>query len=234
MNRTSMTLILCLPIVAAFGGWTSVAPAAQDDALIGYWKFDELGPDKTATPDASGRQRHGRVHGQPLVEGVIGRAIKFEGYPEQIVEIGDLKLKAPATVAFWLKTRSLCNDRRILSQLDGDLSGRGSVRLQGQLDVWDGKTWQGVVVRKLRHNTWMHLAVVFDQQGRATGYLNGQPQESVPCGFDFDGVKATLGGKLLREHGATYNGLLDEFRIYSRALSAEEIAGLHRAAVPAK
>lgn len=210
---------------------TTPGAATADEGLVVHLKFDELSADGQTTPDASGQGHHGQVHGQPLVDGVIGKAMHFEGYPEQIAELGDLKLEAPATVAFWAKTRDLSNDRRVFSQLDGPPSQAGTIRLLGQLDVWPGEgEWQGAVTRNFRHDTWMHLAVVFDAEGSATGYLNGRAQETVKCGFDFTGVGAAIGAKFLGEHGAVFVGLLDDFRIYSRVLSPEEIAGLHRAA----
>jgi len=219
---------LTLTAVILSGALSAEATAAE--GLVLHLKFDEISPDGKTTPDASAQGRHAPIHGQPLVEGVVGRAMKFEGYPEQSIELGDLKLKAPATIAFWIKTRSLCNDRRIFSQLDGEVTRAGSMVLQGQLDVWDGNAWQGVITRKIRHDTWMHMAVVYDPPGKATGYLNGQAQETVKCGLDFDGVKAAIGAKFLGEHGATFNGLLDDFRIYDRTLSAKEIAELQEVA----
>ncbi|MFH1919906.1 MAG: LamG domain-containing protein [Planctomycetota bacterium] len=226
-HSTCLRLLLA-PIALAM---LTAATATAEEGLVVHLKFDEVSPDGKTTPDASGQGHDGQVHGQPLVEGVVGKAMKFEGYPEQIVELGDLKLKAPATVAFWLKTRNLANDRRILSQLDGPSSQAGSIRLMGQLDIWPGEgEWQGAVTRNFRHDAWMHLAVVFDAKGNATGHLNGQAQETVACGFDFAGVRVAIGAKFLGEHGAVFTGLLDDFRLYSRALSAEELAGLSKAA----
>ena len=108
----------------------------MDKTLIGYWKFDELTANGDQTPDASGNGHHGRLHGQTLVDGVIGKAIQFDGY-DQIIELGDLGISAPATVAFWVKTNDVFRDRRIFSPVDG--SGSGALRFDGtQMEIWDG------------------------------------------------------------------------------------------------
>jgi hypothetical protein len=74
---------------------------------------------------------------------------------------------------------------------------------------------------------WMHLAVVFEPDGKTSGYLNGSRQHLVRCSFDYNGVKAAIGGKFLNESGNTFTGCMDDFRLYSRILSADEIKSLH-------
>ena len=105
--------------------------------IAGHWKFDKLIKDNTITPDASGSGLQGLVHGQTLVDGIVGKAMKFEGY-DQIVEVGDLKLNAPATVAFWVRTHDLIRDRRLFSQMEGAKNQAGALRFDStQMEVWD-------------------------------------------------------------------------------------------------
>lgn len=203
---------------------------AENDLLL-HLPFDELSADGATAPDASGHGRQVKLHGQTLVEGIAGKALHFDGFPGQVVELGDLKRRAPATVAVWFKTRDLVNDRRLLSQAEGPVTQTGMLRLMGQVEV-GGPEWVGLVTHGLRHNTWTHLAVVFSADGQATGYLNGQAQEPVKAGFDFDGVAATLGGQFLGQHGAEFTGDLDDFRLYGRALSAQEVGDLYRRQIP--
>lgn len=214
-------------VLAATVFWNAFAKA---DDLVLHLTFDELSADGTSAPDVSGQGRQVRLHGQRLVDGVLGKALQFDGYPDQVVALGDLKLRAPATVMLWFKTRDLVNDRCLLSQAAGPATQAGALRLQGQIDVRDRQQWQGVVTHDLRHDTWTHLAVVFDASGQATAYLNGKAQEPVKAGFDFDGVPATLGGPFLGQHGFPFTGELDDVRWYRRALPAGEIQSIYRQA----
>jgi len=210
-------------IVGNFFGKTPV----QESGLKAHWNFDKLTQNNEKTPDTSGNGLHGRIHGQQLVEGVIGSAMKFEGL-DQIIEIGNLGLSAPATVAFWFKTDDLFRDRRLFSQVEGVESQAGALRLDGvQVEIWDGKDWLVLIDRQMKIKEWMHLAVVFEPDGKTYGYLNGKRQHLVRCGFDFNGVKAAIGAQFLNKNGNIYTGCMDDFIIYSQALSADEIRSLY-------
>ena len=225
MKRLYISIIIVLA-AAIFGncfGKTSV----QESGLKAHWNFEELTQNNVKTPDTSGNGLHGRIHGQKLVEGIIGSAMKFEGL-DQIVEIGDLGLHAPATVAFWFKTDDLFRDRRLFSQVEGAESQAGALRLDGvQVEVWDGTDWQVLIDHQMKIKEWMHLAVVFEPDGKTYGYLNGKRQHLVRCSFDFNGVKAAIGAPFLNKTGNTFTGCIDDFRIYSQALSTDEIRSLY-------
>ncbi|MBN1292783.1 MAG: LamG domain-containing protein [Candidatus Latescibacteria bacterium] len=219
---TVICILVAVDILQCSGG-----DSTRNPDLVAYWKFDDLTQNNETAPDATGNGHDGRVHGQKLVDGVIGKAMLFEGL-DQIVETGDLGLKAPATVAFWLKTDDLFRDRHFFSQTEGSKKQAGALRLDGvQVEVWDGSEWQALINRDMRIKTWMHIAVVFDLGGKTLGYLNGDRQRLTKCGFDFDGVKAAIGAPFIGETGNSYTGELDDFRIYSRALSEDDIKALY-------
>ena len=89
----------------------AACPEEKTENLVAHWTFEKLTDNKEKTPDSSGNGRHGRIHGQVLVKGIVGSAMKFKGY-DQIVEVGDLGLEAPATVAFWVRTNDVFPKRR--------------------------------------------------------------------------------------------------------------------------
>lgn len=195
-----------------------------EENLILHLPCDEL-TDRGTPETAGGRWIATNEH--TLVDGVAGKALQFQGYPDDGLMLGDLALDGPATVVMWVRSRDYFNDRSLLAQAAGPESQAGAMRLEGGLDLWDGEAWQLVVEDGLEHNVWMHLAVVFED-GKATGYLNGEAQRTIDCAFEFDGVEASLGGRRFGEHGTPYNGRLAELRIYRSALSADQIARLYR------
>jgi hypothetical protein len=227
-TTTCWMIALAAGSIASFG--VSIVLAADpgaDKGLVGHWTFDALSAGGKTLADASGGKHAGHLTGPSvLVDGKLGKALKLAGPPEQ-VNLGDLKTRAPATVAFWFNTRELFSDRRILSQLSGPETAAGALRFDGgQIEVFDGKRWQLVIKWGLRFDTWHHVAIVFDSRGKATGYLDGKRSESAKSGFDFAGVQAAIGAKQLGKMGNPFIGCLDDFRVYSRALSAEQIRRL--------
>jgi hypothetical protein len=221
MNRTCILLLIVL--VALFNIDCSGSGTGVTRELAAHWAFDELAAGDSETPDSSGNNHHGRIFGQTLVPGIIGKAMIFEGY-DQIVNVGNLGLNAPATVTFWVKTHDVFRDRRIMSQLDGTEKQAGALRFDGTcVEVWDGTEWQALIDRRVKINTWMHIAVVFEDGGRTAGYLDGERQHLVRSDFDYDGVSAGIGSPFLGESGNNFTGMLDDFRIYGTALTSEEI-----------
>ena len=222
---TAVAGILAVVLIAGCSGQKSdVANVGQ--YLVGHWKFDELSDNNTRTPDSSGNARHVRINGQVLVKGVSGSALRFGGY-DQIVELGDLKLTGPVTVAFWIKTNDLFRDRRLLSQKTNDANRAGALRIDGsRVEIWDGESWQTLIDRNLRIKEWLHIAVVFEEDGKTSGYLNGERQHLVRCSFDFDGVDAAVGAQFPEDEGNLFTGDMDDLRIYASALAKEDIARL--------
>jgi len=160
---------------------------------------------------------------------------KFEAralnqFASQAVELQDLRLKAPATIAVWIRLAEPPADTRVFSQLNGSTGQAGSIRLtDAQLQVWNGMAWQTAIPDGVKPGTWIHIAVTFKADGSATGFLNGVEQRTVSSGFDFLGVRAGIGAKFLRQHGNEFVGQMRDFRIDRRVLSADEIARLAKA-----
>ena len=99
-----------------------------------------------------------------------------------------------------------------------------------QIEVWNGKEWQVLIDRQMKIKQWMHVTVVFEADGKTSGYLNGDRQHLARSGCDFKGVKSAIGAKFLNETGNTYTGCMDDFRIYSKALSQDEIKAIYTGA----
>ena len=225
MNKFFM-LFLFIIVASARVSFSENKPALDSD-LVGHWKFDELSQNSKTIPDASGNGHHGLVHGQVLVDGIIGSALEFAGY-DQIVEVGNLNLKAPATVAFWVKTNDVFHERMLFSQIEGTENQAGALRFDGtQIEVWDGSNWLVLIDHHIRINKWLYIAVVFDEKGKTSSFLNGERQHLVRCGFEFRSVKAAIGSKFLGKSGNVFIGKMDDFRIYRKALSGNEINSLY-------
>jgi hypothetical protein len=141
-------------------------------------------------------------------------------------------LRTAVTVAAWVNTAGSANTQGVVTRQAGT-----STDSQFALEILS-RTIQfkvrGVSTSKsltsLPINRWVHLAATFD--GRtATVYLDGAVLAQ-------GGVSASLGAEMTplmigataegTKVGSSFNGLLDEVRLYDRALAPDEIAALAR------
>lgn len=153
--------------------------------------------------------------------------VELDGTSPLGMDLGNLSLQAPATVAFWIKPADINSDRRILSQQEGATTQAGVIRLiEGRLEVWSGQQWGVLIPDGIAKRRWQHVAIVFNQNRSVTAYLNGKPRDSYQAGFEFTKTPASIGGQFLGQHGAPFSGSLADIRILPRALSASPIAQL--------
>lgn len=170
-----------------------------------------------------------------LEEGLFGRAFRFNGKPKNaggIILAGSGVRNADAnTVALWIRCA-------VPSQQAAVLENRNRYRLalDGETAVW---TWtQEESNHKLEvplpqaKQDWMHLAWTCDGK-KAIAYLNGAPVASLDAPGGMIGTKGDggytirIGGRFLTsgmDGLPTYDGWMDELRVYTRALSPAEIA----------
>jgi hypothetical protein len=218
---------------------------------LAHWTFDESSG--TLAADATDHGKDVSVTGGTWVPGGgrIGGALAFDGntrvvMPKQIAEL------APLTFATWFKTSAsgvILGDQRgpyptpwisgWLGEGVGptsthalEIGADGTVRslLMNQLLGGPGKS------PDLRDNQWHHVAVTSTNTGGSapqftvTLYLDGQPIDSAttPQGIWADvRPDSQLGiGRDQSGTWTTYTGLLDDLRIYPRALTATEVASL--------
>lgn len=200
----------------------------SDPNLIAWWRLD--GDAK----DSSGHGLDGRPVGDPpWVQGRIGGAVQLDGVDDYI-DCGNSPLFAVGsqlTVACWIKIEAFTRPwETILAK--GDRSyrlsrGRGLSRLsyfgcnrteRGPTDL-SGKT-------VLADNRWHHLAGVYDGANMIL-YVDGREEARQPAsGRIADANQPLCIGENAERPERFLKGLVDDVRLYSRALGPEEITAL--------
>jgi hypothetical protein len=215
----------------------AVAPTA---GIILHYSFDQI--DGTTVPDVSGHSAAGTlVDGPQLVEGVAGSALSFTGIGRVDVPAAVLAgLQKQLTVAFWTKGDSRHLPRRTAAfWADGAGTGelRGQVPTSGGMIQWVAGT-QGRKSDRLRakaaraqyEGQWNHWVLVKNAETTEMAlYLNGQAwRKAVDRALPLGAISAmAIGGTPSGKY--PFRGLIDDFRIYDRALEPEEINALFRA-----
>ena len=159
-------------------------------------------------------------------------------YVELHNSVNDFK---DSTYAVWLKWTGTAPDQRIWSLGDGankmmyltpNDANTGGLRFV----ITDGATIQALDGGALAANVWTHLAVVFSG-ANATLYVNGSAVANNPSMVLFpDSLNAPLmenANYLGRgQTGDFFQGYLDDFRAYMKALTAAEVATIYATAAP--
>ena len=196
-----------------------------DHGLMGYWKLDG------DTADSSSYDRVGTLYGNPVWDpnGRINGALKLDGDGDyvKIISYKGISGANSRTVCAWIKTNS---GDEILSW-GGDGDGEKwvfRVRPEGQIRL--GVGGGGIIGSTIVNDGfWHHVAAVLLNDGTPDAndiklYVDGieesttSTSQTINTAISYK-VKIGVFGSSLRY----FNGLIDDVRIYNRALSEEEI-----------
>ena len=205
-------------------------PSALADVLGGLvadWHFDEgVG---TSTADSSGNNNTGTLVNAPtwVLPGRIGSAaLAFDATNQQYVTVanaGSLNPSSAITLAAWVNAADWGGNRRILQKGNSDNQYRFLAE-NGVLKFHLNGV-NTVTAPLPPTNVWIYLAATWNG-ATMTIYTNGQIEVAQAAGgtITITTDPLTIGTK----NGSTamgdyFNGVLDEVRVYNRALSLPEI-----------
>ena len=202
--------------------------------LAGSWSFDDR--NVKVARDVTDRGTDGEIQGAVPVEGRIGYALKFDG--SSCVDLGKPKRlvvgKQPFTIMAWVKSEADC----------GVVVARGGAACGYSLYIKDGLPKFGIRCTQADQpqiaaghepvvGQWTHLAGVVNEDrielyvnGRLAattktgGYLPGNCGQGMEIGFDKGNSAVEL-----TDH---FQGIIDEVRQFSTALTGEQIARQYR------
>jgi len=205
----------------------SVTTLARNTAgLVAAYGFDEGAG--TAIRDASGQNNNGTASGTTWTTGKFGSALVFNGTNAQVTipNAASLQLTTGMTLEAWVFPTTAPTGWRAIVDMNVDgyyiMASTDNGNRPGVGGTWtDGnKNLFGTAV--LPVNTWTHLAATFDSSTTRL-YVNGVQVASQAQTAPLQITTATLqvGGDAYV--GENFAGLIDEVRIYNRALSAAEV-----------
>ena len=244
-------------VLIILGIWISrVATPAQDPGLLAHWKFDEGAQIRSTTEVVTGLKDtvEGRFQFAP---GVAGTGLKFDGYTTRVIRSRNRapRLGEAFTMDAWVAPSALpWNWCPVLSQEKDGLVGYSfGVGPRGEFGLRISVRGEWKECRsqaKLPLKKWSHISAVFDARRGITLFLDGREAGSLA----FQGKPAHAGNADLLigmnhekrkpshivgqgvgtvEGWYAFDGIMDEIRIFGRALSAEELRKSHEAVRPA-
>ena len=202
---------------------------APEEGLIGWWAFDEDKGDVTF--DYAGHRLGGTLHEAERAKGIDGNALLCKGGSVIVENSPALSPTEALTIECWVKA---------------DLAGQGNTWVVNRvfsggiatgyrLGVVDGMPCFEVPETDWSHHLkadvalaagkWTHLAGTFDGKIMRI-YVDGVEHGTMdrPGPIHPNSFHLCLGNFELG-HAAYFHGLLDEVKLYGRALSAAEVKG---------
>ena len=185
-----------------------------------------------------------------FVDGPMGKAVKFDGTADSYIDIGklpDAESWNEVTMSAWIKpTKDKNWERSIMSLTDSSGNMKMSLFLMsGFLCVADGGQWQGHHGPQINgwtwgygitEDEWQNIAVTYNKtNSELKFYRNGTLLGTHEAALDTTSARyLDIGARLTRDADGNvtstahyYNGLLDNVKLYQKALTAEEIKALY-------
>ena len=224
----------------AFEAWLEKRPSEiRGLGEIARFDFDTVA--KSAFTNALGTNVATLKGENKVVPGRRGNAVLFTGDDPVSLTIGNFKNHDPFSVALWIKSPDV-KDRAVVfhrSQAWTDAASRGYELLleEGKLKwslihFWPGNAISIRARAAVPTNEWVHVVVTSDGSSRAAGlrlFVNGRSAEvdvikdSLTKEITGGGGDSIALGERFRDRGFK-DGLVDDFRVFTRALSPVEAA----------
>lgn len=236
-----------------FGNSDATSSSSQSavfgSGLVGYWPFnDTAGKIAGSTADTSGKGNDLSFTGFANPYGVVaggvysGNALSLNGSSSYLKKDAPSGLPTGgiASVEAWIYPKGYSADASFTGIVSfGPRSTCGATLLlsiqnsgRPSTATWCNDFVPGTAATATL-NAWNHIAVVLDGTANATLYMNGQAVNGPLSGSMIPNITPqNLAIGMTDYPGRYFNGLIDEVRIYNRALTSQEVSGRYAAALP--
>lgn len=202
--------------------------------LIAYYRFDNW---KNLGEDQSGNQNHAQVYGKvSCVEGILGKALQFNGFPTQnSLLIPNSLPSSEYSISFWVQFEQLEKSSSLLlinSELNAETSDLyiGIEQHQLTLIAHQKPLFQDPRLKliSLEANQFYLVTLVY-QTDEIILYLNTTPYAHCYSisRFNWRSQLIQMGYAFVDQQPHQLNGILDDVRLYNRALTELEISALY-------
>jgi len=217
--------------ISVFGTQEPIAPT---DGLVAFYPFNNNADDE------SGNNNNGAINGATTTTdrfGECSKAYSFNGTNNQIV-VGNnpiFDLTNTITLSAWVLPNTLSGDIKVLSKFQ---SGSNSY----QLSLYNGTAsfqiirggsliWDKCESDILQVNQWQHIVCTYDNSEMKV-YVNGILKNTLAItgAIHISTAPVIIGN--YNGGNSWFNGKIDNVRIYSTALSNQEVTDLYNAEKP--
>jgi len=195
------------------------------DGLVGYWPMNE-GQGSYVYDYSPRTSNHGKFFGPYL---------DFDGVDDYVGCGSDssLDITEEITVSAWIKLTTLGLEQKILAKAQSSTKGYeifigSDNKIRSRVGAEDNASERDLIGDSVSLGNWYHVVMTWDGTTQKL-YANGSLSNS-------KGTSGTSGnpeydltvGRRSDASSLFFNGLIDDARVYNRALSAEEVSKLYK------
>ncbi len=209
----------------------SIQLTVQPGGLKFYYSMDE--PSGSAVRDTSFNNANGLTVGSPTWgAGKVGGAVTLNG-SSQYVTGQDVDSATTITVGAWVNP-SASQTSKVISKASTTTDNQGVIQLAANVPSFKltvGGSEYTASGSALSNSTWTYLAGTYDGSNVRL-YVNGAQANATPAtGAIATNAFVWTAGRDANAAGNYFNGSIDEVKVFSRALSANEIKAEYDAGV---
>jgi hypothetical protein len=212
--------------------------ASVTDGLVTHVRFD----DTTGTSATNEVGPNGTLYNMTnadWVAGKFGNALDFDGSNDYVELPESVGSHASITVSTWLKPTELAWDIIASKVPSGNSGGKGwefryasDASLRFRLGGASGSNIEvDTAVGQFSSGAWHHFVASYNKDTRiGKAYLNGNMLKAENMGTRSPlagNVKLRIGNGINRNDTNRFKGLMDDFRIYNRALTDNEVGTVY-------
>ena len=202
-------------------------PTPATPALVAAYSFD-AGSGSTAE-DSSGNANTGSLQNVPTwtTQGRFGNALVFDGVNDYVLipDSNSLDVVEGFAISAWVNPAIAQNDFRAVftKGLAGRLyaTGEGFCGTSGVMGFLEtngisGPPFSVCRIPAIASNQWSHLAITYDNSNFRL-YVNGVLSQTTPASGLLE-PNTEVGRVAASQYGEFFQGVIDEFRFYNRAI----------------
>lgn len=211
------------------------------DNLVGWWKLDETSGIIAQDSSASGLDatlEGGLDFSSNSISGKLKNALSFDNVDDKLMVANNSILQPPhVSVSVWVLLTSLASHEGILGQTSslypsGGYFLRRDVTSEGgrfSMFIYDGASPEprANATSAVTTNQWYHVVSTFNET-QLKIYVNGQLEKTTARVASINyGTGGSFRIGSYGNGGVPFPGIIDDVRVYNRALTAEEVQTLY-------
>lgn len=237
MKMKWITFVFTFLLFAGFMLFSILAQAVEE-GLVAYWNFNEKAGDTAS--DVTGNGHDGALMGDPqwTNDGKFGGAFEFDQVGDEVnVPFHEDLNQETFTICAWANVEPGSGGHRaVVSSRDEPPTAGYIIYAEPDNNIWQFWTgnaapppsWTSVQGPAVNLGEWDHVAGVY-ADGKQKFYVNGELVGETDSDPNFNSEQEFLIGAGANEravHEYLFKGLIDEVRLYDRALDENEIAAV--------